>query len=137
MLPHAPGVQMADIPEDSVDINKEKEGEDEGGEGRAGEWVRVRWEISSLFFFWESFQTKSYSWKESCSFLTICFIFRKVLKQECGKSRWDEWGRADGETDNGALWLVKTGICQQPLIGQDSQNSKVLYDDHWSTIGEV
>ena len=32
MLPHAPGVQMADIPEDSVDINKEKEAEDEGGE---------------------------------------------------------------------------------------------------------
>merc|ERR1719230_2248549 len=28
MLPHAPGVQMADIPEDSVDINKEKEEED-------------------------------------------------------------------------------------------------------------
>ena len=25
MLPHAPGVQMADIPEDSVDINKEDE----------------------------------------------------------------------------------------------------------------
>ena len=32
MLPHAPGVQMADIPEDSVDINKEKEAEDDGGE---------------------------------------------------------------------------------------------------------
>jgi len=32
MLPHAPGVQMADIPEDSLDINKEKEAEDEGGE---------------------------------------------------------------------------------------------------------
>ena len=32
MLPHAPGVQMADIPEDSVDLNKEKEAEDEGGE---------------------------------------------------------------------------------------------------------
>ena len=28
MLPHAPGVQMADIPEDSVDINKDKEEED-------------------------------------------------------------------------------------------------------------
>ena len=27
MLPHAPGVQMADIPEDSLDINKEKEAE--------------------------------------------------------------------------------------------------------------
>ena len=32
MLPHAPGVQMADIPEDSVDLGKEKEAEDEGGE---------------------------------------------------------------------------------------------------------
>ena len=28
MLPHAPGVQMADIPEDSVDLNKEEEKED-------------------------------------------------------------------------------------------------------------
>ena len=28
MLPHAPGVQMSDIPEDSVDINKDKEEED-------------------------------------------------------------------------------------------------------------
>ena len=28
MLPHAPGVQMADIPEDNVDINKDKEEED-------------------------------------------------------------------------------------------------------------
>ena len=28
MLPHAPGVQMADIPEDSVDLNKDKEDED-------------------------------------------------------------------------------------------------------------
>ena len=28
MLPHAPGVQMADIPEDSVDLNKEDEKED-------------------------------------------------------------------------------------------------------------
>ena len=28
MLPHAPGVQMQDIPEDSVDINKDKEEED-------------------------------------------------------------------------------------------------------------
>merc|ERR1712079_904283 len=27
MLPHAPGVQMADIPEDSVDLGKEKEAE--------------------------------------------------------------------------------------------------------------
>ncbi len=34
MLPHAPWVKMADIPEDSVDFNKEKEAEDEdeGGE---------------------------------------------------------------------------------------------------------
>ena len=24
MLPHAPGVQMADIPEDSIDLNKEE-----------------------------------------------------------------------------------------------------------------
>ena len=28
MLPHAPGVQMADIPEDSIDLNKEGEKED-------------------------------------------------------------------------------------------------------------
>ena len=28
MLPHAPGVQMADIPEDSIDLNKEEEKED-------------------------------------------------------------------------------------------------------------
>ena len=32
MLPHAPWVKIADIPEDSVDFNKEKEAEDEGGE---------------------------------------------------------------------------------------------------------
>ena len=32
ILPHAPWVKMADIPEDSVYINKEKEAEDEGGE---------------------------------------------------------------------------------------------------------
>eukprot|EP00091_Calanus_sinicus_P010463 TRINITY_DN24308_c0_g1_i1.p1 TRINITY_DN24308_c0_g1~~TRINITY_DN24308_c0_g1_i1.p1 ORF type:complete len:167 (-),score=35.43 TRINITY_DN24308_c0_g1_i1:99-575(-) len=28
MLPHAPGVQMADVPEDSIDLNKEDEKED-------------------------------------------------------------------------------------------------------------
>ena len=44
MLPHAPGVQMADIPEDSVDINKEKEGEgeDEGGEADKDKRLRVK-----------------------------------------------------------------------------------------------
>lgn len=29
MLPHAPGVQMADIPEDSVDVKEESALEDE------------------------------------------------------------------------------------------------------------
>jgi len=32
MLPHAPGVQMADIPEDSVDLNKDKEEDDSNEE---------------------------------------------------------------------------------------------------------
>ena len=32
MLPHIPGVQMADIPEDRVGINYEKKVEDERGE---------------------------------------------------------------------------------------------------------
>ena len=32
MLPHIPGVHMADIPEDSVGSNNEKKVEDEGGE---------------------------------------------------------------------------------------------------------
>ena len=32
MLPHIPGVQMADIPEDSVGINNEKKVEEERGE---------------------------------------------------------------------------------------------------------
>merc|ERR1711936_1160499 len=34
MLPHAPGVQMSDIPEDSIDLNKEDEKDDEDKDKR-------------------------------------------------------------------------------------------------------
>ena len=79
MLPHAPGVQMADIPEDSVDINKEKEAEDEGGEADKDKRLGVKI-MDKRVEPENEFESGKNCWHSNESVVKISFIFRKVWK---------------------------------------------------------
>lgn len=83
MLPHAPGVQMADIPEDSVDINKEKEAEDEGGEADKDKRLGVKI-MDKRVEPENEFESGENCFKASGIqmnlWLQFVFIFRKVWK---------------------------------------------------------